>query len=139
MSGRWLLDTNVVSEPLKPTPHPGVMARLRAPEARFFISALTAHELIYGVSRLSASARRTRLERYLSEVVLATMEVLPYDAEAASLHGAERARLEAQGRVTSFVDGAIAAVAVRHGLTLVTRNLRDFEPFAALRLEDWFA
>jgi tRNA(fMet)-specific endonuclease VapC len=63
--------------------------------------------------------------------------VLPYDEHAASWHARERARLTKRGKPPSFVDGQIAAVAAVNGLTLVTRNVRDFVAFA-VRVESWF-
>jgi tRNA(fMet)-specific endonuclease VapC len=65
------------------------------------------------------------------------MPILPYDADAADWHAAERARLAFAGRVPPFVDGQIAAIAVTRGLTLVTANVADFRPFAGLTVIDW--
>lgn len=64
--------------------------------------------------------------------------VLPYDGEAARWHARERARLERLGLTPAFVDGQIAAVAAVRGLVLVTRNVRQFEAFTDLRIENWF-
>lgn len=65
------------------------------------------------------------------------MMILPYDEQAAEWHARERARLSSQGRMPPFVDGQIAAIAKIHGLTLVTRNIQDFELFSDLVLENW--
>ncbi|MGA9418907.1 MAG: hypothetical protein WBV40_07125, partial [Candidatus Cybelea sp.] len=96
------------------------------------------HELVFGATRLPASRKRSAIERYLAEVVAATLPILPYDADAASWHGRERARLATQGRAAPFVDGQIAAIAVVNDLTLVTRNARDYSRFSDLRVENWF-
>jgi tRNA(fMet)-specific endonuclease VapC len=76
------------------------------------------------------------LERYL-DVLAPTLAVLPYDTAAAAWHATERARLEALGRSPPFVDGQIAAIARVRGLTLVTRNVRDFSRFDGLVVENW--
>ena len=68
----------------------------------------------------------------------AVLVVLPYGKEAAAWHARERARLAKKGKAPPFVDGQLAAIAHANGLVLVTRNIRDFAPFADLRVESWF-
>lgn len=137
MSPRYVLDTNVLSEPAKPSPDRRVMERMRRHRTEVATAAPVWHELFYGCARLPASPRRQALERYLREALAPTLPVLPYDAAAATWHAAERARLEALGRTRPFVDGQIAAVARVRGLVLVTRNLADYKDFDGLVLEDW--
>lgn len=137
MTSRYLLDTNVISEPLRPTPHPAVLEKLRLNEERLVISAITWHELWFGCQRLPVSARRKAIESYLLQVVAPAMPILPYDAEAAAWHAAERARLAAQGLTPPFADGQIAAIANRHELILVTFNTADYQGFQDVLLEDW--
>jgi tRNA(fMet)-specific endonuclease VapC len=131
-----LLDTNAVAEALRATPNPGFVGRLRANEAKVAIASVTLHEALYGVERLPAGKRKQMLRAYMRDVV-AKMPVLPYDAKAAEWHAHERARLETAGRPIPYADGQIAAVAVVHGLTLVTANVRDFRDVEGLRVEDW--
>jgi len=97
------------------------------------------HELLYGCLRLPPSSQRQRILRFLEDVVRPSLDIIPYDGRVATLHATERARLEGQGRIVPFVDGRIVATAQAHGLILVTRNIRDFEPFAELDVENWFA
>ena len=137
MSLEFLLDTNILSEPTRPTPDPAVLTRIQRHDGALATCAPVWNELVYGVSRLPASRRRRDLDRYLQEVVLAALPILAYDAEAAAWHGRERARLGRRGLTPSFVDGQIAAIAKVHALTLVTRNARDFRPFEDLRVVDW--
>jgi tRNA(fMet)-specific endonuclease VapC len=134
---RYLLDTNIISEALAAVPDEGVVARLAFHEHESAIAAPVWHELLYGCLRLPLSARRERLRRYLFEVVGASLTILPYD-EPATRHAEERARLEAEGRVVPFVDSMIAATAMTRDLVLVTRNVRDFEAFDGLVVENWF-
>jgi len=66
-----------------------------------------------------------------------SLPILAYDAAAAAWHASERARLQAAGKTSPFVDGQIAAIAKVNDLTLVTSNHQDFAHFEELRLEDW--
>jgi tRNA(fMet)-specific endonuclease VapC len=134
---RFLLDTNVLSEAVRPEPDAATLKRLRRHDGELATCAPVWHELVFGVSRLAASRRRRALDRYLQEVVLATLPILPYDTAAALWHGRERARLERKGLAPSFVDGQIAAIARAHELTLVSRNAGDFRRFEGLVVADW--
>lgn len=138
MNARYLLDSNVVSEPLRPRPNAQVLARLDAATGALALPSLVWHELVYGTARLPASRRRNYLEQYFGEVVLPAMEIIAYDKAAADWHARERARLEKRGAPPTFVDGQIAAIAATHQLVLVTRNLKDFERFDGVQLENWF-
>jgi tRNA(fMet)-specific endonuclease VapC len=135
----FLLDTNIVSEPLRPRPNARVLQQLRAHQNDVGIAALTWHELWLGCHRLPASAKRTAIEDYLNDIVAVTLPIRPYDDRAAEWHAAERARLAAVGKTPSFVDGQIAAVAVTNDLTLVTLSSADYADFAGLSLADWAA
>jgi tRNA(fMet)-specific endonuclease VapC len=114
------------------------MECMRKHQRELATSTVVWHELLYGAYRLPASRRRDDIERYLSDVVAATIPILPYDEVAAAWHAAERARLSLLGRVPPFADGQIAAIAAACDLVLVTRNLTDFTSFDGLRMEDWF-
>lgn len=137
MTLRYLLDTNVISEPLRPTPHAAVLSRLQQYDGTLAIAAVVWHELLFGSARLAPSARRTAIEGYLQQVVAATLPILPYDTRAAAWHAQERARLTATGRTPPFADGQIAAVAQTNQLILVTFNTADYADFASLVVEDW--
>ena len=134
----YLLDSNILSEPTRRHPDGEVRSRLQAYRHEICTAAPILHELRYGVARMSDGARKRQLIRYLERVLLPLM-VLPYDGKAALWHAEERARLTAQGRTPSYVDGQTAAIAKINDLTLVTRNTSDFVHFAALRVENWFA
>ncbi len=138
MKPRYLLDTNILSEPLALTPNRSVLARLKRHEGELATASVVWHELVFGASRLPESRRRTTIERYLNEVVEATIPIIAYDAVAAAWHGTERARLQKLGAEPSFADGQIAAVARLNDLVVVTRNMKDFRQFKGVRLENWF-
>ena len=139
---RYLLDTNIVSEPARPEPEAVVVDRLEAHGGEVALPAPAWHELVYGVERMPHGKRRSYLADYLTEVVRPSMPIIPYDRAAAHWHGTARAALEAEGRSQPFVDGQIAAVAATRSLVLVTRNTSDFEAYetlmSGLHIENWF-
>jgi tRNA(fMet)-specific endonuclease VapC len=133
---RYLLDTNVVSQPMMKAPSVGVMRRLASIADECAIAAPVWHELHFICSRMPNGKRRNALQDYLADVV-SIFEILPYDDLAANLHAAERARLEAMGIKPSFADGQIAAIAQVNQLILVTADVRDFAPFTGIKVENW--
>ncbi len=136
---KYLLDTNIVSEPLRPAPNKQVLTRLRRYADELAIASVVWHEMWFGCLRLPVSARRSAIERYLDEVVALSIPIIVYDARAAAWHAAERARLVARGSTPPFVDGQIAAIAATNELVLVTRNSADYGLFHGLNIEDWIA
>lgn len=137
MRPKYLLDTKVVSEPLRPEPAPTVLRRLRRHEGETAIASIVWHELLFGCERLPRSRRREAIERYLNEVVSASIPILFYDRAAAKWHARERARLVASGQTPPFVDGQIAAIAQVNDLILITANKSDFRRFKGLRVQSW--
>ena len=133
----YLLDTDILSEPLKPAPDRRVMKRFEAHEGTLATSATVWHELVFGAARLPDSKRRRAIESYLHDVVAVHLPILPYDDRAGAWHGAERARLSQAGRTPAFADGQVAAVARVNGLTLVTGNVRHYKDFAGLSVANW--
>ena len=137
MTVGFLLDTNAISEPLRPQPNPTLMRRIHENEGQIAIASIVWHELLYGCRRLPESRRREVIEQYLFEVVLPTIPILPYDTRAAQWHAGERARLMRLGQPPSFADGQIAAIAAVNDLILVTANTADFANFDSLLIENW--
>ncbi len=137
MSLRFLLDTNVVSEPLRPFPNPKVLERLETHQGEIGISAPGWHELLYGCERLPKSRKRAAIETYLFTIVRPTFPILAYDEAAAEWQAKERARLEAEGKTPPYLDSQIAAIAKAANLVLVTANSKDFAHFDGLTVEDW--
>ena len=136
----FLLDTNVVSEPMKARPNAGVLAWLReVNEDSVFLSVVTLTELRYGVERLAKGRRRDRLEAWLRNELVARFvgRVVSVDVEIADECGRLVARSEALGHPIEARDAFIAATANVHGFTLVTRNASDFEATVKSILTPW--
>jgi tRNA(fMet)-specific endonuclease VapC len=133
----WLLDTNVVSEAIRPQPNPSVMSNLKRYQGEMTIAAPVWHELRFGWLRLPEGQRRDAIGRFVQDVA-GQLPVLPYDGPAARIHAELRSRRALIGQTLPFVDGQIAAIAIAHGATLVTRNTKDFAGLQGLRLVDWF-
>ena len=129
---KYLLDSNVVSEPAKARPDPAVTAWLDAHELECAVSTITLAELRYGIERLPEGKRRRQLER---EFAFFRQDlgcrVLPFDEAEASEWGRYAARLERElgrdgQRKVGIKDSQIAATALAHRLTVVTRNTDHF-------------
>jgi hypothetical protein len=138
----FLLDTNVVSEWVKPRPDPGVITWLEeADEDRVFLSVVTLAELRYGIERMPAGARRSRLDRWLREEMTLRFEqrILSVDALIAETWGRVAARSQAAGRKMSIMNAFLAATAEVHRLTIVTRNVVDFSALGNSVLNPWTA
>jgi toxin FitB len=136
----FLLDTNVISEWLKPRPNPGVVAWLAAvDEDQTFLSVVTVTELRYGTERLPAGARKARLDEWLGHELLFRFEgrLLPVDLAIADECGRLVARSESVGRPIEARDAFIAATAEVYELTLVTRNVTDFRAVAKELFTPW--
>lgn len=136
----YLLDTNIVSEPLAATPNPGVLEGIRIHSHGLAIASVTWQELLYGMLLLPAGRRRTQIENYLLQRVRPTLPILGFDAAAARWQAEQRARLRSIGQTPTYPDSQIAAIAAVNQCVLVTRNLADFEVYQAtgLSLENWF-
>jgi toxin FitB len=136
----FLLDTNVVSECVRPRPDPGVVSWLaEADEDRVFISVITLAELRYGIERMAAGQRRRRLDEWLRAELPLRFEgrVLPIDATIADAWGRLTALRETSGRPIGAADAFIAATAEARDLTLVTRNVSDFERTVKAVINPW--
>jgi predicted nucleic acid-binding protein len=136
----FLLDTNVISESMKAQPNPGVVDWLAdADEDRVFLSVVTLTELRYGIERMAAGSRRKRLNDWLQDELPLRFEgrVLAIDGAVADACGRLVARSESLGRPIEAMDAFIAATAEVHRLTLVTRNISDFQPTVRAILNPW--
>jgi tRNA(fMet)-specific endonuclease VapC len=136
---RYLLDTNILSEQVKPQPDTGVIKRLELDGIFSCTSATVWHELWHGVHLLAEGKRKQQLSDYLQMLREDGLEILPFCRDAAEWLAEERVRLQHLGLMPAKYDSEIAAVAVMNNLTIVTRNVDDFALFAGVRVENWFS
>ncbi|WP_419186202.1 type II toxin-antitoxin system VapC family toxin [Rohdeia mirabilis] len=136
-----LLDTCVLSELSKPRPDARVHALVpRLQASRTFVSAITLGELAFGVARMPKSKRRTELEAWLARMEERFAgHVLAVDAEVGRLWGERLAQAQRNGHTVAPADGLIAATAVRHGLTVLTRDTAPFAALGAAVADPWTA
>lgn len=135
-----ILDTNVVSEPLKPAPHTTVLDWLNAQEPEtLFLTTISLVELLAGIENLPAGQRRTALGQSLLGRILPLFEgrMLVFDARAAQAFALVNARAQAAGNAISFADAAIAAIASAHGFKVATRHVTDFKGTGIDLLNPW--
>ena len=135
-----LLDTNVLSELLRPAPEPAVMAWFAAqPAETLFVSAVTQAEMMLGARLLPAGKRRAALET----AVRATFDedfagrILPFDSAAAGAYVNIVSARRAAGRPISQFDAQIAAIARHQGARLATRNIGDFDDCGVVVINPW--
>ncbi len=125
---KFLLDTCVVSELVRPAPLAALVDWINnQPEERLFMSVLTLGELRKGIDRLPEGAKRTRLEIWLDSDLRIRFagRWLPVDEEVAERWGLIAANTMSKGLTLPVIDGLIAATALTHGMTVVTRNAAD--------------
>jgi predicted nucleic acid-binding protein len=135
-----ILDTNVVSEPLKPRPDAAVLAWLNAQAPRsLFITSISLAELFAGIDNLPDGQRRRALAQSLSAQLLALFadRVLGFDASAATAFANIHAQAKRAGNPMGFADCSIAAIAQAHDFALATRNLRDFQGTDIRLINPW--
>jgi toxin FitB len=126
---KFLLDTNTMSEWVKPRPNAGVIDWMDSvDEDQVFISVVSLAEVRYGIERLARGNRRRQLEEWLERELPLRFEgrLLPVDAAIADAWGRIVSRSEAAGRPIAVMDAFLAATAEVHRLTLVTRNVSHF-------------
>lgn len=136
-----IVDTNVVSEFMRPRPEPIVIAWLDSQFRRsLFVTAVTEAEIRAGIAFLPQGQRRRQLARAADRAfgTLFADRILPFDSEAAQAYATIAGRCRRAGRPISQADGQIAAIAHSRSTMLATRNVRDFE-LTEIRLVDPWA
>jgi len=135
-----VLDTNVVSELMRPMPSPAVETWMSAqPAAGMFISAVAEAELSYGLALLPEGQRQRRLLAQ-AEAMLAedfAGRILPFDSAAAEAYAPIAAARRLAGRPISQADAQIAAIAASRGAAIATRNVTDFTECGIVVLDPW--
>ena len=134
---KYLVDSNVLSEPTKPSPHPRVLDWLRTHERNIVVDPIILGELRFGILLLPKGRKRATLERWFDAGVH-RIHCLPWDADTGLQWAALLAKLRATGKAMPIKDSLIAATALTHGLIIATRNRADFA-HAAVPLVDPFS
>ena len=137
-----ILDTNIISEPLKPNANPAVQAWLdRQAAETLYLTATSLSELLVGVAILPKSKRKTGLDTALSELLanLFGSRILAFDQRAAVAYAPLVSRARSAGRYISVADGQIAAIASVHGFTVATRDTAPFVAAGVPIINPWDA
>ncbi len=123
----YLVDTNVFSEQLKPKPEVIVLDWLSENEAPLFVSTVTIAEIRRGIEGLPDGRRREQFQSWLSSINRTMRDsILSFTRSVAHVWGQMQGQLDRDGIRLSPFDGMIAATAIQRGLTVVTRNVKDF-------------
>ncbi|MEO8595554.1 MAG: type II toxin-antitoxin system VapC family toxin [Candidatus Solibacter sp.] len=135
-----VLDTNVISELVRPSPSPIVLRRLRSlPDHELYTTAITEAEIRYGLA-IQARGRRhavlsSQLDLIFAEVFAG--RILPFDSAAAPIYAAVVAKRRKAGRPIAAFDAQIAAICLSRNATLATRNMADFRGLHLPLLDPW--
>ncbi len=136
-----LLDTNVVSEAMKPEPHPSVRDWLDAQAAEtLFLSSVTIAELMFGIGALPRGKRKDRLAATLDGVTeLFEPRILPFDTQAARRYADLAVKARKAGKGFPTPDGYIAAIAAAHGFAVASRDTAAFAAASLTVIDPWTA
>jgi predicted nucleic acid-binding protein len=135
-----ILDTNVVSEPLKRDPSAAVLKWLdRQSPATLYLTTISQAELLAGVLALPAGKRSTELQRVVNNELVALFadRILPFGERSAENYAQVVTAANAAGNTIDFADAAIGAIALEHNFILATRNERDFKGTSVKLLNPW--
>ncbi|MCW7761178.1 type II toxin-antitoxin system VapC family toxin [Photorhabdus luminescens] len=135
-----LLDTNVISEPLRLSGDPAVVTWIDEQNVEtLYLSAISLAELRFGVAALSNGKRKDTLHRSLerSVVPLFTGRILPFDAAASEAYAEIMARAKSEGKAIGKADGYIAAIAAANRLIVATRDTSPFEAAGLTVINPW--
>ncbi|MCL2089928.1 MAG: type II toxin-antitoxin system VapC family toxin [Micrococcales bacterium] len=134
-----ILDTNVVSEAMKPNPDPQVTAWLnQQPAGTLFLSSVTLAELLFGVGSLPEGKRKRTLQQALDELLtLFDERVLPFDRDAAAEYATMATRARREAKAFPIPDAYIAAIASVAGCAVATRDVSPFAHSHVLTINPW--
>ncbi|GGK36057.1 type II toxin-antitoxin system VapC family toxin [Salinarimonas ramus] len=137
-----ILDTNVLSELMRPTPNAAVETFIDTlPTTSIFTTTIVRAEILAGISSMPAGRRRSAVEMLADKLFVERLagRVLPFDDAAATLYPVIVASRRKLGRPLPGFDGLIAAIARSYGATIATRNVRDFEGCGIEIIDPWAA
>ena len=137
----YLLDSNIVSEIIKPEPDFNLISKIAEHNSDCAICAPVWQEILYGLYRLPDGMNKKYLEKFLIDDVMENFKVITYSKKSAEIHADIRAKCGKIGRPAPFADSLIASIALANHMVLVTRNTKHFEAIrevSDLQIENWF-
>ena len=135
-----ILDTNLISEPLRPKPEARVLAWIDAqPVETLYLTAITTAELLTGIALLPAGKRRSRLQDSLEQTILPLFNgrTLPFDQACAPAYATILAKSRKTGRAIATADAFIAAIALTHNYAIATRDTAPFKAAGVKVIDPW--
>ena len=136
----YLLDTNVISELVKPTPNSSVLEKLIENGKYCAICSTVWQESVYGYERMPEGKRKNKVATYLARIK-GSYDIIPYDTFASQICGELQSACERKGKSIPRYDSQIAATAIANGMILITHNMEDYQPLienSTLKIEDWW-
>ena len=137
----YLLDSNIISEIIKPLPDFNVIKKLAEHSSDCAIASSSWQELLYGMYKMPEGMNKKYLEKFLVDDVMENFKVITYSKKSAEIHADIRAKCDKIGRPAPFADSLIASIALANHMVLVTRNTKHFEAIrevSELQIENWF-
>lgn len=137
----YLLDTNVISEIRKPSPHQNVVLKFMKNKNFSDISAITWAESLTGLKRMPEGKKKEALSTFYNEIIYEQFEIIPFDQHAATIYSDLYPKLESIEKLPPEFDLQIASIAIANNMILVTRNTKDFAQISSvsnLMLENWW-
>ena len=137
----YLLDSNIISEIIKPQPNFNVLKKMAEHSSDCAICSPVWEELKFGVYIMEDGLNKKYLENFINEDVHENFKIKNYTEKAADIHAMLRARLKKDGKSTQKSDSLIASIALANHMILVTRNIKHFAPIqevSELQIENWF-
>ena len=141
MRAIYLLDTNIISELVRPEPNKNVVRKIFENQKVSSLSSVTWAEALFSVKRMPQGKRKDLFFDFYINTVQNMYEFFDFDIHAASVYSDIKTRLEHIGKIPQELDLQIASVAIANNLILITRNVNDFTDIAensALMMENWF-
>ena len=137
----YLLDSNIVSEIIKPEPDLNVISKIAEHNSDCAICSPVWQEMLFGLNRMPEGMNKKYLEQFINDDVHENFKIKNFTEKAARIQAELRAKLEKKGSPTQKEDSMIAAIALANHMVLVTRNTKHFtaiQQVSELQLENWF-
>ncbi|MCQ2578255.1 MAG: type II toxin-antitoxin system VapC family toxin [Treponema sp.] len=133
----YLLDTNIISEPVRRSPNFNLLSKLKENGDFCCISSITWLESLYGMNTMPEGKTKERIRSYLLNKIHPFLPIIPYDEHCSFLQAEIQAQLKEKGITIPDYDMLIAATALANNLILITHNTKDFQNIPGLMYEDW--